>query len=269
MDDMGNMHKGTINFLHQLRTVLAYHNEIGIESYPKDSHVSTFLDLEFQAQAPAPVSKATTQVQTRKESEQISKKSLVTLSNIAGEVAVCHACELHKSRMYPVAGRGNDAARLMIVGDWLVGGEGAFPPGQTFGVAQEQMLNRMLTAINLPQVDVFITNVIKCAIPESCQPQANHVLSCSSFLRRQISVIKPEVICTMGMIAARAVLDRPHSLSQLRGKFHDYALDGEHSIPVLTTYHPTYLLRNPEMKVATWTDLQTLAKRMGLQPVAT
>ena len=156
----------------------------------------------------------------------------------------------------------------MIVGDWLAGGDANLPAGQIFGVAQEQMLNRMLAAINLPPENVFITNVIKCAIPESTQPKASHVLSCVSFLRRQIAVINPEVICTMGMIAARAVLDRPHSLSQLREQFHDYAVEDGRSIPVITTYHPTYLLRNPEMKMATWTDLQTLAKRLGLQPAA-
>ena len=75
----------------------------------------------------------------------------------------------------------------------------------------------------------------------------------------------PEVICTMGMIAARALLERRQPLSRLRGRFHDYDVAGKVKIPVLTTYHPTYLLQNPEMKQATWADLQLLAKRLGLK----
>lgn len=265
VSDMEIVDKDRIVLLEQLQSILAYHKGIGIESYPLDDHVRSFLDLDLEPLAPARV--LTGAAAPLQPTIPSSKKNLVTLSDIADEVAGCHACELHTNRIYPVAGHGKETVRLMIIGDWLAGDEGTLPPGQTFGVAQEQMLHRMMAAINLPQEDVFITNVIKCAIPETCQPQASHVLSCLSFLRRQIAVVNPEVICTMGMIAARAVLDRPHSLSQLRGKFHEYLMDGEHSIPVLTTYHPTYLLRNPEMKVATWTDLQTLAKRMGLQPV--
>jgi uracil-DNA glycosylase family 4 len=264
---MEKVQKDKIDFLNQLKSVLLYHKEIGVDNYPKDEHVASFLELDLGANVPT-VKEVAAQAKVPRPGHQVAPpKSMVKLSDIADEVAACHACELHKDRIYPVAGRGKEKVRLMIVGDWLAEGEDKLPPGQIFGVAQEQMLNRMLVAINLPPEDVFITNVIKCAIPESCQPQANHVLSCISFLRRQIAVLNPEVICTMGMIAARAVLNRPHSLSQLREKFHDYVVQDGWSVPVLATYHPTYLLRNPEMKVATWTDLKALAKRLGVKPV--
>jgi DNA polymerase len=122
----------------------------------------------------------------------------------------------------------------------------------------------MLLAINLSADDVFITNVIKCAVPGTCQPQATHVQSCVSFLRRQIVALHPEIICTMGTVAARAVLERSQPLSRLRGQFHEYEVEKGETIPVIATYHPSYLLQNPEMKQATWADLQLLAKRMGL-----
>jgi len=124
------------------------------------------------------------------------------------------------------------------------------------------MLSKMLAAINVLQEEVFITNVVKCAVPDSCHPAAAHVHCCMSFLRRQIVILAPEVICTMGMIAAKAVLDKPQSLSQLRGKLHTYETEDGLRIPVVTTYHPTYLLQNPEMKKATWADLQFLAKNL-------
>ena len=90
----------------------------------------------------------------------------------------------------------------------------------------------------------------------------------SPYLRRQIVALRPEVICTMGMVTARAVLQKSQPLSKLRGQFHEYMVEKEWTIPVIATYHPTYLLQNPEMKQATWTDLQLLAKRMGLMPGA-
>jgi DNA polymerase len=129
------------------------------------------------------------------------------------------------------------------------------------------MLARMLAAINLPVAEVFITNVIKCAVPATCQPQAGHVQSCVSYLRRQIAALAPELICTMGMVAARVIVEKSQPLSRLRGRFHDYEVTPGVRIPVLTTYHPSYLLQNPEMKAATWTDLQLLAKQLGLNTV--
>jgi len=194
---------------------------------------------------------------------------LLNMADISAEVASCNACDLHKQRLYPVAGRGEKNIRLMIIGDWLSQeSDGSLPPGHIFGVQQDLMLGKMLTAINLLPADVYITNVIKCAIPSSTQPQARHVQSCLSFLRRQITLLNPEIICTMGMVAARAVLNQSQSLSQSRGRFHQYDIGNGRYIPVLTTYHPTYLLLNSEMKTATWSDLQLLARKMGLQTVA-
>ncbi|HBG18903.1 MAG TPA: uracil-DNA glycosylase, partial [Desulfobulbaceae bacterium] len=178
------------------------------------------------------------------------------------EVVACRACDLHKQRIYPVVGRGPEKVRLMIVGDWLSAGEeGGLPPGQLFGVEQDRMLARMLSAINLPVEEVFIGNVIKCAVPAIVQPQAVHVQSCVSYLRRQIVALAPEAILAMGMVAARVILEKSQPLSRLRGRFHDFEAAPGVRIPVLVTYHPTYLLQNPEMKAATWADLQLLARQ--------
>ncbi len=254
----------------ELQSLLNYHSSIGISHYPRNQDIQSFLRIlpqvvgnedkktqdKFIPGAPA----------SPREKTLEPKKSPVKIEDIAAEVATCHACELHKQRLYPVAGCGPDKIRLLIVGDWLAGDEGeALPPGHLFGVRQDQMLARMLLAIKLSATDVFITNVIKCAVPGTCQPQATHVLSCVSFLRRQIVALSPEVICTMGMVAARTVLERSQPLSQLRGQFHEYKIENDETIPVIATYHPSYLLQNPEMKQATWADLQLLAKRMGLK----
>ena len=252
----------------RLRAVLEYHRSIGIGAYPRNEDVALFLRYmpQVAAKEESAVQKAGVRLQSslRKKSPA-PNTSPVTLADIAAEVAACHACDLYKQRLYPVAGRGAEKVRLLIVGDWLAGdAQGNLAPGQLFGVAQDEMLSRMLLAIKLSAEEVFLTNVIKCAVPGTCQPQAAHVQSCVSFLRRQIVALQPEVICTMGMVAARAVLERSQPLSRLRGQFHDYEVEKNSTIPVIATYHPTYLLQNPEMKQATWADLQLLAKKMDL-----
>lgn len=266
-------------FLNGLKSLLRYHRIIGIDSYPLNQDAQLFLK-----RTPHPVkenlkSAASAQkvreysAEVRGHSGSIAKSSsfqplAVTLGEIGEEVISCHACDLHKQRIYPVVGRGPEKVRLMIVGDWLSGDEqGRLPPGHLFGVEQDRMLARMLAAINLPVAEVFISNVIKCAVPATCQPQAVHVQSCVSYLRRQIAALAPEAICTMGTIAARVVLEKSLPLSRLRGRFHDYEASPGVRIPVLTTYHPSYLLQNPEMKAATWADLQLLAKQLGLKTV--
>jgi DNA polymerase len=255
-------------FLQSLQSLLYYHDFSGIDSYPKNSELAEFLRY---SPAPAPLPGGVAAPEKPKQSQPAGRrtaaaleKSPVSLAEIAEEVAGCHACGLHKQRLYPVAGRGPEKVRLMIVGDWLASeSDGQLPPGQLFGVEQDLMLARMLAAIQLPPASVFITNVIKCAVPAACQPQAEHVQSCISFLRRQIAVLMPEIICTMGMVAARATLEKSLPLSRLRGRVHAYEGTKGVKIPVVTTYHPTYLLQNAEMKAATWQDLQMLAKELA------
>jgi uracil-DNA glycosylase family 4 len=253
-------------FVAAVKSLLSYHQQLGIQRYPRIDSIESFLDRASRSQTKSVLDQVPA-LRPKVEPSRVAEpaKSPVTPVEIAEEVAACHACELHMKRIYPVAGRGADRVRLLIVGDWLaLEADGSHEAGHLFGVEQDLMLSRMLAAIQLPPEDVFVTNVIKCAIPSTEQPQASHVESCVSYLRRQILALMPEIICTMGMIAARALLERRQPLSRLRGIFHDYEVAGKVKIPVLTTYHPTYLLQNPEMKQATWADLQLLAKRLGL-----
>lgn len=246
-------------------SLLRYHNSIGLSDYPRNDGIQSFLKVSPQLVEIAAPKKTIGAPPVSRPRSAPSIRSSVKVADIEAEIVSCHACELHKQRIYPVAGRGPDKIRLLIVGDWLSADtRGELPPGHLFGVQQDEMLSKMLVAINLSADDVFITNVIKCAVPETCQPQAAHVQSCMSFLRRQIVTLAPEIICAMGMVAVRAILEKSQPLSRLRGQFHDYAVDKDTKIPVIATYHPSYLLQNPEMKQATWVDLQLLARKMGL-----
>lgn len=258
----------------ELKAILQYHKGIGLDSYPLNDPVKKFLSdavagqLQEKSRQPVVTDKppSASATPTNIDTSEQSSETIISLTDIHEEVQCCRACELHSQRIYPVPGRGDENARLLIVGDWLSSGKDVeLVEGRVFGVEQDTMLSKMLGAINLDQKDVFVTNVVKCAVPHDCQPKAAHVKSCISYLRRQIVTIRPEVICSMGMVVSRALLEKSQPLSRLRGRFHEYHLDKRVIIPVLATYHPTYLLQNPEMKRATWEDLKLLGRRLGLR----
>ncbi len=256
-------------FVKNIRSILNYHREIGIDSYPSKAEVSVFLGIEPDQvnHGTAVMEKVSEAVIPGKETGSVQetngpavRNSLIELKN---EITACRSCELCRDRIRSVPGRGTEKSRLMVVGDWLASVDGScLEAGLVFGVEQDRMLSRMFSAINVTFEDVFVTNVIKCAIPESCYPLASHVRCCLPFLRRQIITVQPDVLCIMGGVAAKAILGQTRSLSQLRGKFHEYRTEGGLSVPALVTYHPTFLLENPEMKKATWEDLKLLAKRL-------
>ena len=252
-----------VEIIDEMRSLVAYHQVLGIEDYPRDAAIVHFLDRTAEAAAreqALPQQKKVTPALAPVVTSAVTE----TLQDIAVEIDSCCHCELHVRRVVPVPGRGTPRARLLIIGGWLTGTELAdFPLGMIFGLEEDRMLSRMLEAIHLAPDDVFVTNILKCGLPESWQPIAANIHCCLSYLRRQIAVLAPEVICSMGTVATRALLDLPQSLSQLRGRFHLYtALDGE-QIPLIPTYHPSYLLQAAEMKSETWKDLQLIEKKLA------
>lgn len=261
-----------MHILEQLKALLLYHKEIGIGNYPRNDSINKYLSITPCASS-EPKKRGKNEISTqplssvgrKDEGGDTRQVPRIPLSDIAEEVESCRACDLHNSRIYPVSGKGNENIRLLVVGDWLCGEGKGLPEGLVFGAEQDRMLARMLSAINLPESDVFVTNVIKCAVPVRCQPQAAHVQSCISYLRRQIVSLEPEVICAMGIVVSRALLGKSQPLSRLRGQFHLLQLSDKIRVPVLATYHPTYLLQNPEMKKATWEDLKLLGRKLGLR----
>lgn len=244
-----------VKIIDDIRSLIAYHHTLGIEGYPGDA--GSFQLLDRKTETPAAMVKKLPQ--QRNGTPVVSE----TLQDIAAEIDGCRNCDLHARRVVPVSGRGTSQARLLVVGGWLTTPEQApLPPGTIFGLEEDRMLSRMLEAIHLVPGDVFVTNILKCGLPASCQPVATNIHCCLNSLRRQIAVIAPEAICSMGIIATRALLDLPQSLSQLRGRFHVYtALDGR-QIPLIPTYHPSYLLQAAEMKSETWKDLQLIELKL-------
>ncbi len=170
-------------------------------------------------------------------------------------VVNCKLCTLHQTRTQTVFGVGNEKAKLMIIGE--APGFYEDQQGEPFVGRAGQLLNAMLMAIGLERSEIYIANILKCRPPNNRDPLPEEVTQCTPYLKQQIALIKPTVLCAVGRIAAHYLLDTTESLSRLRGKVHAY---DENKLPLFITYHPAYLLRNPGAKADAYQDLQQLKK---------
>jgi uracil-DNA glycosylase family 4 len=169
-------------------------------------------------------------------------------------VTGCEACGLCKGRRQTVFGVGNEQAQWMLVGE--APGEQEDRQGEPFVGRAGQLLDRMLTAVGLtraeaePAQQVYIANVIKCRPPGNRNPLPEEVAQCEPYLIRQVQLVQPKVILAMGRFAVQSILRSSEPIGKLRGKVHAYQ-----GVPVVVTYHPAYLLRNPADKALAWDDL--------------
>ncbi|MDE3150770.1 MAG: uracil-DNA glycosylase [Gemmatimonadota bacterium] len=177
-----------------------------------------------------------------------------SLEEIAAAVAACTKCGLYKGALNPVPGEGNPNAEFMCVGE--APGAKEDETGRPFVGQAGQLLTKILAAINLTREDVFIGNVLKHRPPGNRNPLPDEIAACSPYLIRQIELIRPKVILALGTFAAQTLLDTKLSIGKLRGQVHRY-----YGVPLIVTYHPAALLRNPSWKRPTWEDVQ-LARRI-------
>ncbi len=206
------------------------------------------LGLDFVPGAP----EAPRQDQPLSERELLLSGTL-TLDATRQVLGDCTRCKLHPHRTQIVFGVGHSQADLVFVGEAPGADEDA--QGEPFVGRAGQLLTRMIEAIGLTRQEVYICNVLKCRPPGNRTPEADEIGSCEPFLIAQLKAIKPKLICALGGVAVSALLKTKTPLSKLRGGFHDYQ-----GIPLLVTYHPAYLLRNPNEKKSAWQDLQLLQK---------
>ena len=179
---------------------------------------------------------------------------LASLDAIAQVVATCTRCQLGHSRLTAVPGEGHPRARLACVGE--APGATEDETGRPFVGRAGKLLEEILKSIALAREDVFICNVLKCRPPGNRTPEPLEVAACSPYLHRQLELIRPKVILALGKPAATTLLGTNASLGDLRGRIHRYR-----GIPLVVTYHPAALLRNPHWKGATWDDVR-IARRI-------
>ena len=180
---------------------------------------------------------------------------------LRARVASCRACRLCESRTQTVFGVGHPRAHCMIVGE--APGEKEDQQGEPFVGSAGQLLDRMLPAIGLTRNEapaaqqVYIANTLKCRPPRNRNPEPDELARCSAYLVRQIELVQPKLLLAMGRFAVQTLLDSSEPIGRLRGRVHRWR-----DLPVVVTYHPAYLLRNPADKARAWADLCLAAAQL-------
>lgn len=179
------------------------------------------------------------------------------------QVRGCRLCPLHRSRTQTVFGVGNPRAEWLLVGE--APGAEEDRKGEPFVGRAGKLLDAMLQAMGLKRQEVFITNILKCRPPANRNPQPEEMSACADYLRRQIAWVRPRIILALGRVAAGQLLGVGTPLGALRGQTHRYREDGL-DIPLIVTWHPAYLLRQPAAKAGAWRDLQQAMKLLRDRP---
>jgi uracil-DNA glycosylase family 4 len=181
-----------------------------------------------------------------------------TLDAIRAEMGDCQRCGLAVSRTKQVYGVGNPNARLVLVGE--APGREEDVKGEPFVGEAGRLLDRILLAMGMQREDVYICNVLKCRPPNNRDPLPEEVATCEAFLIRQIAAIRPQVIIGLGRFAVHSLLKTKAPISSLRGEWQRYQ-----GIPLMPTFHPAYLLRNPEGKRDVWEDMKEVLRFLNAE----
>lgn len=188
--------------------------------------------------------------------DQLLTEKINSLEALRAEIGDCRRCKLCAGRTHIVFGVGNPHARLMFVGEGP--GRDEDLQGEPFVGRAGQLLNDIITkGMGLQRQDVYIANVVKCRPPENRNPEADEVAACETFLKKQIDLVRPEVIVALGKFAVQTLLQSKLPITKLRGSWHRY-----HGIKLMPTFHPAYLLRNPADKKLVWDDIKKVIKEL-------
>jgi DNA polymerase len=179
------------------------------------------------------------------------------LAEMAKVATACDKCKLAKTRTNVVYGVGSPNADLMFIGE--APGRDEDLKGEPFVGRAGQLLTDIIKAMKLTRDDVYIANVIKCRPPENRNPEPDELAECRPFIRRQIEIIRPKVIVTLGKFALQSLMERGYAITGARGQWLEY--DG---VKVMPTYHPAYLLRNPAAKKDVWADMKKVMAELGI-----
>jgi uracil-DNA glycosylase len=192
-------------------------------------------------------------------SESPGEGALKTLETLRDHMGDCQRCGLHKDRKHLVFGEGNPKAKLVFVGEGP--GVDEDQAGRPFVGKSGQLLTKIIEkGMGLTRESVYICNVVKCRPPGNRDPNPHETRTCLPFLKAQLGIIGPGVICALGRVACQALLGGDFKITRDRGKWRTY-----HGIPLMPTFHPAYLLRNPSAKRPVWDDVKSIMGKLGLE----
>jgi uracil-DNA glycosylase family 4 len=188
--------------------------------------------------------------------DEPGQSTMITLADVRKELGDCKRCKLHRGRKTIVFGEGNEKATLMLIGEGP--GYDEDVQGRPFVGKAGQLLTKIIQSVNLSREEVYIANIIKCRPPQNRNPEPDEIQNCSPFLMKQIEAIQPKIICALGTFSTQTLLKTDTKITALRGKLFD--LEG---IKVIPTYHPAFLLRNPDKKREVWEDMKKIVELLG------
>ncbi len=248
---MNDSRRDFLELVTQIRSHLEYHAALGVR-YIETLAPGTFqtpTQLEFGASARTAAGRA---VQERAPETQTG------LAAVQREMTDCTRCKLHKARKSIVFGEGNPKAALVFVGEGP--GQEEDAQGRPFvGSAGQLLTDIIVKGMKLRREDVYICNVVKCRPPDNRNPEPDEIASCEPFLARQLRAVGPRVIVALGNVAVKTLLKTGEGITGLRGSWQNYK-----GIPLMPTFHPAYLLRNPKDKKLVWEDIQQVMTKLGL-----
>ncbi len=237
----------------QARMHLEYLQILGVDSIPVLTDVPTRVSPEHRT--PSATSQAPA-VHSRHPEQISSVQNKTGLDSLREELVGCTRCTLHKGRTNIVFGEGNPQAVLVFVGEGP--GFEEDQQGRPFvGAAGQLLTDIIVKGMKLKREDVYICNIVKCRPPDNRNPEPEEIESCEPFLSKQLQEIKPKLIVALGNIAAKTLLKTSRGITALRGVWQTYQ-----GIPLMPTFHPAYLLRNPKDKALVWKDIQLVMAEM-------
>lgn len=248
-----------------IKKMLEFYEALGIEGLPVNARelktISDALDLAVPVNAPAPpkTMPSSSPMVMKSDIRHIPKAKALALDELRLKLGDCHRCRLSAGRTNIVFGEGNPSARLMFIGEGPGRDEDA--QGRPFVGEAGQLLTRLIGRMGFKREEVYIANIVKCRPPENRTPEDDEIAHCLPFVLDQIRIVAPAVVMALGRVAAHALLGIKTPIGRLRGSLHHFE-----GIPVMPTFHPAYLLRNPKDKVLVWSDALKVLELMGRQP---
>ncbi len=231
-----------IDIVEKVKRKLINSQEIGLDPPPISSDALSYLtagnNLSYSP------SLSTVSYSSLKELEKLNRN--------------CDLCKLSSKRKNIVFGEGSPDARLVFIGE--APGVEEDLTGKPFVGQAGKLLSNIVNAMGITRKDVYICNIIKCHPPNNRDPEPDEIEKCLPILKAQISMIEPEIICTLGRISLQTLINKDLKITRDRGQWKNFM-----GIPVMPTYHPAYLLRNPQAKKYTWEDMKEIMKRLGLK----
>lgn len=245
-----------VNILEDIKTVIGFYKAIGIERLPIRTVTSGVSGIKSRK---API-RANLQIPSPEqgasgEGSCFSSEKKAALDALRGEIGDCRRCRLSKDRKSIVFGTGNPDAAILFIGE-APGREEDLQALPFVGEAG-RLLTRLIEKMGFKREDVYIANIVKCRPPLNRDPEEDEIAACRPFVERQIGIIAPRVIFSLGRISSQTLTGTRIPITKLRGRFHDY-----NGIPLMPTFHPAYLLRNPKDKQLVWNDAQKVLEKL-------